>query len=89
MAKVEPNKAGPVKKPVAEWRGPVIAAAVIMIAFGIMGYYLPPLMLALGERSQPVAAIFAIVFVVAFFAVFWLRARQQRRNASKTERGNQ
>lgn len=65
----EPNKSNP-----------AIAAAIILVGFGVLGYFLPRIMLALGERSQVAAVIFAILFVLGFFAVFWLRARRQKRD---------
>ncbi len=37
-------------------------------------------MLALGERSQIAAIIFPIVFVLGFFAIFWLRSRRQKKD---------
>jgi len=40
-------------------------------------------MLALGSFSTVLAGIFGIVFVLAFFLVFWLRARSQRKNQGK------
>ncbi|MGU3400398.1 hypothetical protein ACLBWS_11755 [Brucellaceae bacterium D45D] len=59
---------------------PAIAAAIILVGFGVLGYFLPSIMLALGERSQVAAVIFAILFVLGFFAVFWLRACRQKRD---------
>lgn len=55
-------------------RNAVIAAAWIMLLFGIGAYYLPTVMLALGSLSTVLAGAFGIVFVLAFFSVFWLRA---------------
>lgn len=40
---------------------------------------MPNMMIALGARSPVLAGIFAAVFVVGFFLVFWLRGRSQRR----------
>lgn len=57
---------------------PAIAAAVILIGFGVLAYFVPSIMLALGARSHVAAAIFAIVFVLGFFAIFWLRSRRQK-----------
>lgn len=73
----------------SEWRGPMIAAACILVGFGVMALLLPPIMLMLGERSQIAAGIFGVLFVLAFFGVFWLRARQQKRRDSDAERGDQ
>jgi len=58
---------------------PAIAAAVILIGFGVLAYFVPSIMLALGARSHVAAAIFAVVFVLGFFVIFWLRARSQKK----------
>jgi drug/metabolite transporter (DMT)-like permease len=58
-----------------ESRNAAIAAFIIMLAFGLGAFYLPTIMLALGDVSTTVAGIFAVVFVAAFFGVFWLRGR--------------
>lgn len=63
-----------------EKKSAAIAAAIILIGFGVLAYFLPPIMLAIGAHSQIVAAIFAVLFVVGFFGVFWLRARCQKRD---------
>jgi len=63
-------------------RNAAIAAACIMLGFGFAAYLMPNMMLAIGDRSPLAAGIFAIIFVVGFFFVFWLRARSQRRNRS-------
>lgn len=56
-----------------------IAAAVILIGFGVFAYFLPTVMIALGDISLVAAGAFAVLFVVAFFFVFWLRARNQQK----------
>jgi membrane protein implicated in regulation of membrane protease activity len=58
---------------------PAIAAAVILFGFGVLAYFVPSIMLALGARSHVAAAIFAVVFVLGFFVIFWLRARSQKK----------
>lgn len=60
-------------------RNAAIAAACIMLGFGFAAFYMPNMMIALGTRSPVLAGIFAAVFVVGFFLVFWLRGRSQRR----------
>lgn len=62
-----------------ENRGPAIAAAVILLCFGLGGYFLPTIMLLVGNYSTTVAGIIAVAFVAAFFGVFWLRGRAQAR----------
>ncbi|MGH6861605.1 MAG: hypothetical protein ACRECY_15230 [Phyllobacterium sp.] len=61
-------------------RKSAIAALCILIGFGFVAYLMPSMMLAIGDRSPLAAGIFAILFVAAFFIVFWLRARRQRRD---------
>ena len=60
-------------------RNALIAAAWIMLLFGIAAFYLPTVMLALGNVSTVLAGIVGIGFVLAFFLVFWLRGRSQNK----------
>lgn len=60
-----------------ETRRSAIAAAIIIAVFAAGAYFMPSMMLAAGEFSPWAAAIVAVVFVGAFFAVFWLRARRR------------
>jgi len=55
-----------------------IAAAVILIGFGLLAYFLPTIMIAIGDISTVAAGIFAVLFVLAFFGIFWIRARIQK-----------
>jgi len=64
-------------------RNSAIAALLIILLFGTAAFYLPAVMLALGSFSTVLAGIFGVVFVLAFFMVFWLRARGQRKNNGK------
>lgn len=59
-------------------RNALIAAAVILLGFGLVAFFMPTIMLALGEFSPLAAGAVAILFVAAFFLVFWLRGRSQR-----------
>ena len=59
-------------------RNTLVAAAIIMLAFGLTAFYLPSIMLAVGEVSTIAAGAVAILFVAAFFMVFWLRGRSQQ-----------
>ena len=58
-------------------RNSVIAAAVILIGFGLIAYFMPTIMLTLGDASPAAAGVVAVLFVAAFFLVFWLRGRSQ------------
>jgi len=56
-------------------RNSAIAAAVILVGFGLVAYFMPAIMLAVGKWSTVAAALIAAAFVAAFFVVFWLRGR--------------
>ena len=56
-----------------------LAAAIIMIGFGLVAYDLPTIMLAVGSVSPAAAGVVAVLFVGAFFLVFWLRGRSQQK----------
>lgn len=60
-------------------RSSAIAAAVIMIGFGLLAFYLPTIMVALGNISLVAAGAVAILFVAVFFLIFWLRGFVQKR----------
>ncbi|WP_292897045.1 MULTISPECIES: hypothetical protein [unclassified Nitratireductor] len=63
----------------SENRKAAVAAALILIGFGVVAYLMPRIMLAIGAYSPWVAGVVAVLFVLAFFMVFWLRARVQRK----------
>lgn len=58
-------------------RNSAIAAAVIMGGFGLAAYFMPTVMLAVGEVSTVAAAFIAVAFVLAFFLVFYLRGKSR------------
>lgn len=60
-------------------RSAAIAAAVFLVIFGAGFLFLPTAMIYLGSIAPYLAAVVGTVFVLAFFFVFWLRARYQRR----------
>ncbi|AZO02895.1 MULTISPECIES: hypothetical protein [unclassified Mesorhizobium] len=60
-------------------RNAAIAAAVILLVFGLAAYFLPAIMLAAGKVSTILAAVIAVVFMVGLFVVLWLRGRSQRK----------
>ncbi|MFD1328076.1 hypothetical protein [Mycoplana ramosa] len=60
-------------------RSAAIAAAVILLITGLAFFVLPNVMVWLGEISPWLAAAAGAALVLAFFLVFWLRARYQRR----------
>lgn len=60
-----------------ENKSAALAALSIMLLFGVTAYYLPTIMLVIGHFSPILAGIFAVLFVAAFFLVFWLRGRNR------------
>jgi fatty acid desaturase len=67
-----------VTDPRSEGRSQAIAAAIILMAAGLVLYFMPAIILALGSYSPYLAAGVGACLVLAFFVVFWLRARYQR-----------
>jgi membrane protein implicated in regulation of membrane protease activity len=68
-----------------ENRSSAIAAAVLLAVFGFGAYFLPTIMIAVGNLSTVAAGIVAVVFVAAFFLVFWLRGRSQKRRDDRND----
>ncbi len=61
-------------------RGPMIASAIILIVV-MAGWFAMPRIMLMVSGGGPVAGVaVAIAFMLAFFAVLWLRARYQRRH---------
>jgi len=60
-------------------RNAAIAAAVILLLFGLAAYFLPTIMLAAGKVSTVLAVIVAVIFMGGLFVVLWLRGRSQRK----------
>jgi mannitol-specific phosphotransferase system IIBC component len=60
-------------------RNAAIGALLVLLLFGIAAYYLPTVMLAIGNVSTILAGVVAAVFMMAIFIVFWLRGRSQRK----------
>lgn len=63
----------------SENRNAAFAAAVLIAVFGVGAYYMPTVMLAVGNVSTAAAGVIAALFVMAFFGVFWLRGRSQNK----------
>ena len=61
-------------------KSPALAAIVIILTVGLLFYVMPKVMLLLADYSVWLAAGFGALAVLAFFAIFWLRARYQRRD---------
>lgn len=63
-----------------ESRSAAIAAAIILLVAGVAIYLMPNVILWLSQFSPWLAAGFGVCVILAFFLVFWLRARYQRRH---------
>lgn len=62
-----------------EVRGALIASALIIV-LTVAGWLIMPRIMLLVSGGGPFAGVaVAILFMLAFFAVLWLRARYQRR----------
>lgn len=60
-------------------RDAAIAAGLILAGFGVVGFYMPAIVIRLGAVSPYAGGAAALIFVLAFFGIFWLRGRRQRR----------
>ena len=60
-------------------RNALVGAAWFLVIFGVAAYYLPAIMLAVGDYSAAAGGLVGILFVAAFFVVLWLRGRRQSR----------
>ena len=63
----------------AELRGALIASALIIVVTVAGWLVMPKIMLLVSGGGPFVGVAVAILFMLAFFAVLWLRARHQRR----------
>jgi len=61
-----------------ESRSQAIAATAILLGVGLVMYFLPTLVLWIGQYSPVLAFAVGAVLLLGFFVIFWLRARYQR-----------
>ena len=62
-----------------ETRSTAIAAAIILLTAMALLYLMPDIIIRLGDISPWLGTAFGVLVILAFFLVFWLRARYQRR----------
>jgi uncharacterized membrane protein YjgN (DUF898 family) len=62
-----------------EAKSQAIAAAAILIGAVVVIYFLPTLVLWIGQYSPTLAFIVGAALLLGFFWIFWLRARYQRK----------
>jgi hypothetical protein len=60
-------------------RSSAIAAAIIILVVGVALYLLPQLVLWIGDYSPTLAVVVGTLCVLAFFLIFWVRSRFQKR----------
>ncbi|GAA2884283.1 hypothetical protein GCM10010837_42560 [Aminobacter niigataensis] len=66
-----------------EDRNALVASACIMAVFATAPFYLSTVMIAIGNFSTVAAGGFAVLFIAAFFFLFWLRSRSQKKRDSE------
>ena len=66
-------------------RSSAIAAAIILGVTGLVFYFMPAMMMSLSEISPWLSYAVATAFVLAFFAVFWLRGKRQSKDRKSAE----
>jgi hypothetical protein len=71
--------------PIPERIATPLAAGLIMVAFFGGWFLMPPLMRLVSGGGPIAGAIVALAFMLAFFSVFWLRTRHQRRKDASGE----
>lgn len=62
-----------------ETRQSAIAAAIFLVVAGLALYFMPSIVLWIGGFSPVLAVIVGVAVIAAFFGVFWVRSRYQRR----------
>ena len=60
-------------------RNAAIAAAIILVGFGLFAFFLPTIMRAAIHISPLAAVAVVVIFLAALFVVLWLRSLTQRR----------
>ncbi|MFT4159311.1 hypothetical protein [Shinella zoogloeoides] len=66
----------------AKGKSAALAALFILLGTGVVFYFLPRMMVALGNVSPWLAGAFGALLVLGFFLLFWLRARYQRKRGN-------
>jgi len=60
-------------------RQSAIAAAIFLLLAGLALYFMPNVVLWIGGFSPVLAVIVGVAVIGAFFGVFWVRSRYQKR----------
>jgi hypothetical protein len=62
-----------------ESRSQAIAAGIILLCAGLVIYFMPTIVLWIGNYSPALATVVGACLILTFFVIFWLRARYQRK----------
>lgn len=60
-------------------RSSLIAAAIFLVVAGAALYFMPQVVLWIGRYSPTLAVLAGAAVIAAFFLVFWVRSRFQKR----------
>ena len=60
-------------------RKSALAAAIFLLVFGAAFWFMPRIVLAMGEISPWLGGMAALLFMLSFYIVFWLRGKYLRR----------
>ena len=60
-------------------RQSAIAAGIFLVVAGLALYFMPNIVLWIGGFSPVLAVIVGVAVIAAFFGVFWVRSRYQKR----------
>lgn len=66
-----------------EAKSQATAAAIILFGAGLVIYFLPSIVLWIGNYSPVLGALVGGALLLSFFLIFWLRARHQRRRRGR------
>ncbi len=56
-----------------------LAAGIFLLLFGTLFWQMPKIVLALGDISPWLGGLAALLFMLSFYIVFWLRGKYLRR----------
>jgi hypothetical protein len=59
-------------------RNSAIAAAIILAAAAILLYFMPNIVLGIGQFSPALGFAAGALIILAFFGIFWLRSRYRK-----------
>ena len=64
-------------------RSTLVSAALVFVGFGLLIYFLPAIMLALGGENPVLGGLAVAAILVLPFAGLWLRGRARRKQVRR------